>query len=62
MEDCHRILAKIDAAMPSHSFFSIYDGHGGRQIVDFLENALETTIVRELSLDDDASLPERITR
>lgn len=40
----------------------IYDGHGGRAIVDYLENALENTICQELKLQDDASIQERLTR
>ena len=37
-------------------------GHGGRQIVDFLEEGLETNIKLELKLPDDASIQERLTR
>ena len=37
-------------------------GHGGRQIADFLETALETNIINELKLTDDASILERLSR
>ena len=46
--------------MKNYSYFGIYDGHGGRQIVDYLENALENTIVEELKLADDADTKELI--
>lgn len=62
MEDCHRILPRIDASLPLYSFFAIYDGHGGRQIVDYLESGLETNLVKEIQHPDEASLGERITR
>lgn len=40
----------------------VYDGHGGRQIADFLEESLEKTIYQELKVDDDASIPDRLSR
>jgi serine/threonine protein phosphatase PrpC len=40
----------------------VYDGHGGRQVADFLEETLENTIYQELVVDDDASIPERLAR
>jgi hypothetical protein len=40
----------------------VYDGHGGRQIADFLEDKLENTIYEELKVDDDASIPDRLAR
>lgn len=62
MEDVHRMIPKMHDTLPNHSFFAIYDGHGGRQIVDFLETALETNLVEEINNPDDADLFERITR
>jgi hypothetical protein len=65
MEDCHRILPifdKDDKILSKYSYFGIYDGHGGRQIVDFLEEALENTIANELKQPDEASIQERLTR
>jgi serine/threonine protein phosphatase PrpC len=61
MEDCHRILPSL-FDMKEYSYFGIYDGHGGRQIVDFLEESLEHNIVNELKQMDDASIEERLTR
>jgi hypothetical protein len=40
----------------------VYDGHGGRQIADFLETRLEETIFQELQVDDQASIPDRLAR
>jgi hypothetical protein len=37
-------------------------GHGGRQIVDFLEETLENNIAIELKYPDDAPISERLTR
>lgn len=62
MEDCHRILPVLDESLPRYSFIGIYDGHGGRKIVDFLENELEATIAQEFKQDDDAGIEERLTR
>ena len=62
MEDCHRVLPIIDEDLSSYSYFAIYDGHGGRQIVDFLENSLEMSICKELKQPDDASVLERLSR
>jgi hypothetical protein len=62
MEDVHRILPVLDEALPRYSYIGIYDGHGGRQIVDFLEHYLEETIANELKQTDDGGIEERITR
>ena len=61
MEDCHRIVESLDSN-PLLSYFGVYDGHGGRQIVDFLEESLENNISTELKLNDSADIPERLTR
>ncbi len=62
MEDVHRILPALDEKLPKHSYLGIYDGHGGRQIVDYLENALENQLATEILLEDGASMEEIITR
>ncbi|TFJ80616.1 hypothetical protein NSK_008042 [Nannochloropsis salina CCMP1776] len=61
MEDVHRVLPVFDgdACM---SFVGIYDGHGGRDIVDFLATELEKNVARELKVEDGASVPERLER
>lgn len=63
MEDVHRIVPELLRNNNSIiSYFGVYDGHGGRQIVDFLETNLENTIKEELLEPDEASIPERLTR
>ena len=37
-------------------------GHGGRQIVDFLEENLEKNIAAELQQNDNSSIPEKLKR
>lgn len=44
----------------SHANF--FPGHGGRQIVDFLEETLEKNIAIELKIADDASILDRLSR
>jgi protein-tyrosine phosphatase len=62
MEDVHRIVPILDESLPNHSYIGIYDGHGGRQIVDFLETKLEQNLANELKLNDNAGIEERVTR
>jgi len=62
MEDCHRILPTLGPGLETFSYFGIYDGHGGRQIVDFLEDAFEQNIIIELKEPDEASVLERLSR
>jgi serine/threonine protein phosphatase PrpC len=61
MEDVHRIVPALGGD-PEMSYFGVYDGHGGRHIVDFLEYRLEENIVEELRQTDDASMLERLSR
>lgn len=63
MEDCHRIVpVLLQEDRITYSYFAVYDGHGGRGIVDFLEDRLENNIVIELQYEDDAPIGERLTR
>lgn len=62
MEDCHRILPTLGPGLENFSYFGIYDGHGGRQIVDFLEDAFEQNIMIELKEPDEASVLEKLSR
>ena len=63
MEDVHRIVPKLlEVENTIYSYFGVYDGHGGRQIVDFLDENLENSIATEISHNDSASMRERITR
>lgn len=62
MEDVHRVLPILHEKLPDFSYLGVYDGHGGRQIVDYLETGLETIVAEEFLFEDDASPLERITR
>jgi serine/threonine protein phosphatase PrpC len=63
MEDVHRIVPKLlEIDNTIYSYFGVYDGHGGRQIVDYLEENLENNIATEISHNDDATMQERLTR
>jgi serine/threonine protein phosphatase PrpC len=61
MEDVHRIVSSLPGA-PEYSYFGVYDGHGGRQIVDYLEEGLEANVSNELQQQDEAPVLERLTR
>ncbi|KAL7493057.1 hypothetical protein ACHAWT_002858 [Skeletonema menzelii] len=53
MEDVHVIHApqKWDAPHPMASFIGIYDGHGGRLIVDYLEDHLAKNVAQEWTFE-----------
>ena len=61
MEDVHRIIPSLPGA-PEYSFFGVYDGHGGRQIADFLDEGLEINVSKELQEGDEAGVLERLSR
>ena len=53
MEDEHRV---VDSFLPTDSrsgFFAVYDGHGGRGVVDYLKTGLERNIRTELEYERD---------
>jgi len=73
MEDCHRIVPDLLESLQNintenkkdlglYSYFGVYDGHGGRQIVDFLDENLERNIALELLQPDNADIKERLMR
>jgi serine/threonine protein phosphatase PrpC len=62
MEDVHRVLPVLHDQLSDYSYLAVYDGHGGRQIVDYLEHGLESMVIEEFLFEDDASHLERITR
>lgn len=78
MEDVHRIVPNLleqqghvkneqetegnNVKNTQFSYFGVYDGHGGRQIADFLDDALEKNVAIELIQPDEASIPERLSR
>lgn len=63
MEDVNRMISNLlNDDVEKFSYFGVYDGHGGRQIAEFLEHELESNIATELRQTDDASIAERLTR
>jgi len=50
MEDVHRITPHFDGQQ-AQTYIAVYDGHGGRGIVDFLETKLEANIALEMKVD-----------
>jgi protein phosphatase len=64
MEDCHVVHAPgmWRAADPSLAYFGVYDGHGGREMVEYLEYFLAFHVAGELNHDDDASMETRLER
>ena len=63
MEDSH-VIQHANNPQWSHdsTFIGCYDGHGGRDIVEFLEDNLHSIICQELNHDDDAPIYERLER
>ena len=54
MEDCHVTKHPRSSEWDHDStFIGVYDGHGGRDIVDFLQDALHINIALELNYKDD---------
>lgn len=47
---------------PNMSLAGVFDGHGGRDIVDFLEESFAENMARELNHEDDSNMPTRIER
>ena len=59
MEDVHVALQPGDDDdawdSPEYALTAVYDGHGGRDIVDYLERHLSRNLAQELAHDDDAA-------
>jgi serine/threonine protein phosphatase PrpC len=51
MEDEHRVIDKFLPEDETSAFFAVYDGHGGRGVVDFLKTGLERNIKDELGFE-----------
>jgi len=47
MEDVHRAILGFGGSEALH-YLAVYDGHGGRGIVDYIETRLESNILKEL--------------
>jgi len=61
MEDCHVSHQSSTWGHPS-TFLGVYDGHGGRDIVNFLQDALHKNVAEEMNVDDDADINTRLER
>lgn len=53
MEDEHRCIDKFLPNEETSGFFAVYDGHGGRGIVDYLKTGLERNVKEELQYERD---------
>lgn len=64
MEDVHVVLQPGDAGWDSdeYALTAVYDGHGGRDIVDYLERNFSKNVAQELNHDDDAPISTRLER
>lgn len=61
MEDTYRIIDGYEN-IPSHGFFAVYDGHGGRDVSLHLHAHLDKTIARELSDTTETNMALIMTR
>lgn len=68
MEDRHIIHAAGEwpiegGALKDSAYLGVYDGHGGRDMVDFLEHSLSRHLAQELLLEDETiSTQKRLER
>lgn len=60
MEDAHVFLNGF-GEIPEQAFFGIYDGHGGREAVDFVATRLHDNFDRQLTANPSAPIPEVLT-
>ena len=47
---------------PGMAYLGVYDGHGGREMVEYLESFLAYHLAAELKHDDDAPMQVRLER
>lgn len=63
MEDCHVVHAAGTWKGPEDlHYFGLYDGHGGRDMVEYLEQFLSFHIAEELRCNDSADMEVRLER
>ena len=64
MEDCHVVCAPGTwrAPDPGLAYLGIYDGHGGREMVEYLESFLSFHVAEELRHNDGADVATRMER
>lgn len=60
MEDAHCIVDKYNGD-PKQGFFAVYDGHGGRGIVDFVAEHYHKNFAEELNYDAERSVADCVT-
>jgi serine/threonine protein phosphatase PrpC len=60
MEDAH-VLVDAFNGVSTDAFFGVYDGHGGRGVVEFVERRLADNVARELSFDPKRTPAECVT-
>lgn len=61
MEDCS-VVRSPGTWGSDFYYFAIYDGHGGRDMVDYLEHGLEFFIAQELRREDNSDMATRLRR
>lgn len=59
MEDGYRAVRSF---AENTAFFAVYDGHGGREAVDVIENTLERNLAIQLKKHDGNTIEEKIIR
>jgi len=64
MEDVHVAFGPKTwgCSDPDMSLVGVFDGHGGRDIADYLEESFAETLALELSHEDKSDVPTRIER
>ena len=65
MEDCHVYYKSNELDFGNSvdmQLLGVYDGHGGREIVDFLEKNLGKNIAQEVKYNDASSIGEKLER
>ena len=48
MEDVHRTIPEFKTNPLTDTYLGVYDGHGGRGIVDYIEERLENNFINEV--------------
>lgn len=62
MEDGHIAIDGF-AGQKDQGFFAVYDGHGGRQVMEYVQEKLHLTVAEELQAGSgDVSVPDALTR
>lgn len=57
MEDAHRVVDGYDGK-ENQGFFGVYDGHGGRGVVDFVAKHLDEVLRTEIHFDKKRSIKD----